>query len=449
MKMKNLKNVFAYSCIIFLFSCEILDVEPPYDRILAENAISDKRGLDAAINGVYDGMQSGAIVLDYPVISDLAADNLEAVGSKIDYITINNNDPFSTNIYVEAVWNAHYDVINRANNILDNIGNVEGVSENEANRAEAEMRSIRALCYFNLVRMFGGVPLRETAISGASEEEISIGRATETETYQFIQTDLESAEELLEGSGRGNSVRIDEPTVKALLARLHLYQENWTEAASYARSVINDFGYELVEDYASIFDETNISNEIIFQIDFLNDDDVNTIARWLLASGRYEAAATENIFNLYDNNDLRSSISVGSAGGDLFCNKYTGLQNDVDNLIISRLAEMYLITSEAINEQAYDPNSEAFDLLNEVRERAGLDDITNLDATNQEALREAIAVERRRELAFEGHRWHDLVRTNQAQSILAIDNPNKLLFPIPQSEIDTNKHPDMIQNEDY
>ena len=447
--MKNLKNVFAYSCIIFLFSCEILDVEPPYDRILAENAISDKRGLDAAINGVYDGMQSGAIVLDYPVISDLAADNLEAVGSKIDYITINNNDPFSTNIYVEAVWNAHYDVINRANNILDNIGNVEGVSENEANRAEAEMRSIRALCYFNLVRMFGGVPLRETAISGASEEEISIGRATETETYQFIQTDLESAEELLEGSGRGNSVRIDEPTVKALLARLHLYQENWTEAASYARSVINDFGYELVEDYASIFDETNISNEIIFQIDFLNDDDVNTIARWLLASGRYEAAATENIFNLYDNNDLRSSISVGSAGGDLFCNKYTGLQNDVDNLIISRLAEMYLITSEAINEQAYDPNSEAFDLLNEVRERAGLDDITNLDATNQEALREAIAVERRRELAFEGHRWHDLVRTNQAQSILAIDNPNKLLFPIPQSEIDTNKHPDMIQNEDY
>jgi hypothetical protein len=449
MKMKNLKNVFAYSCIIFLFSCEILDVEPPYDRILAENAISDKRGLDAAINGVYDGMQSGAIVLDYPVISDLAADNLEAVGSKIDYITINNNDPFSTNIYVEAVWNAHYDVINRANNILDNIGNVEGVSENEANRAEAEMRSIRALCYFNLVRMFGGVPLRETAISGASEEEISIGRATETETYQFIQTDLESAEELLEGSGRGNSVRIDEPTVKALLARLHLYQENWPEAASYARSVINDFGYELVEDYASIFDETNISNEIIFQIDFLNDDDVNTIARWLLASGRYEAAATENIFNLYDNNDLRSSISVGSAGGDLFCNKYTGLQNDVDNLIISRLAEMYLITSEAINEQAYDPNSEAFDLLNEVRERAGLDDITNLDATNQEALREAIAVERRRELAFEGHRWHDLVRTNQAQSILAIDNPNKLLFPIPQSEIDTNKHPDMIQNEDY
>jgi len=447
--MKNLKNIIIYSFIISLFSCEILDVEPPYDRVLAKNAISDKRGLDAAINGVYDGMQSGAIVLDYLVISDLAADNLEAVGSKIDYITINNNDPFSTNIYVEAVWNAHYDVINRANNILDNLESVEGVSEAEANRAEAEMRSIRAICYFNLVRMYGGVPLRETAVSGASEEEIFIGRASESDTYTFIQNDLETAEALLENGGRGNSVRIDEPTVKALLARLHLYQENWAQAETYAKSVINDFGYELVEDYASIFDETNSSNEIIFQIDFLNDDDVNTIARWLLASGRYEAAATEDIYNLYDNQDLRASVSVGDAGGDFFCNKYTGLQNDVDNLIVSRLSEMYLIAAEARNEQGYDANSEAFDFLNAVRDRANLDELTNLEATNQASLREAIALERRKELAFEGHRWHDLVRTDQAQATLAINNPNKLLFPIPQSEIDTNKHPDMIQNEDY
>ncbi|MGJ3233989.1 RagB/SusD family nutrient uptake outer membrane protein [Marivirga sp.] len=447
--MKNLKNIIIYAFIISLFSCEILDVEPPYDRVLAENAISDKRGLDAAINGVYDGMQSGAIVLDYLVMSDLAADNLEAVGSKIDYITINDNDPFSTNIYVEAVWNAHYDVINRANNILDNIGNVEGISDAEVNRAEAEMRTIRAICYFNLVRMFGGVPLRESAISGASEEDVFIGRASELDTYLFIQNDLEISEDLLEGAGRGNSVRIDEPTVKALLARLHLYQENWTEAETYAKSVINDFGYELVEDYASIFDEANSSNEIIFQIDFLNDDDVNTIARWLLASGRYEAAATEEVYNLYDNQDLRASVSVGDAAGDFFCNKYAGLQNDVDNLIVSRLSEMYLIASEAINEQAYDANSEAFDFLNEVRDRAGLDEITNLVATNQESLRDAIALERRKELAFEGHRWHDLVRTNQAQAVLEISNPNKLLFPIPQSEIDTNKHPDMVQNEDY
>jgi len=447
--MKNLKNIIIYSLIISLFSCEILDVEPPYDKVLAENAISDKRGLEAAINGVYDGMQSGAIVLDYLVISDLAADNLEAVGSKIDYITINNNDPFSTNIYVEAVWNAHYDVINRANNILDNLGSVEGVSEAEANRAEAEMRTIRAICYFNLVRMYGGVPLRETAVSGATEEEIFIGRASESDTYAFIQSDLETAETLLEEAGRGNSVTIDEPTVKALLARLHLYQENWAEAEAYAKSVINDFGYELVEDYASIFDESNSSNEIIFQVDFLNDDDVNTIARWLLAAGRYEAAATEDIFNLYDNQDIRATVSVGNAGGDFFCNKYTGLQNDVDNLIVSRLSEMYLIAAEAINEQAYDANSEAFDFINDVRDRAGLDELTNLEATNQASLREAIALERRKELAFEGHRWHDLVRTNQAQTVLDIDNPNKLLFPIPQSEIDTNKHPDMIQNEDY
>ncbi len=444
-----IKNILLIIGMSSLFSCDILDVDPPYDTILTEDAITDKRGLEAAINGVYDGMQRGAIVLDYVVIADLAADNLEAVGSKIDYITINNNDPFSTNIYVEAVWNAHYDVINRANTVLANLDLITGLSESEVAQFEAEMRTIRALCYFNLVRMYGPLPLRVEPIAGASEEDIFIGRSPVQVIYDFIEDDLTIAEGLTKETGRGGSLRVDEPTILALLARVKLYQEDWPAAEAYARAVIDGFGYNLEENYATIFDESAASGEIIFQIDFLNDDDVNIIARWLLASGRYEAAATEGIFNLFSENDLRKPVTVGDAGGNLFSNKYTGLQNDDDNLIVTRLAEMYLIAAEAINEQSYNANSEAFDFINELRQRAGLADLTNLNATNQQALREAIAQERRKELAFEGHRWYDLVRTNQAQNTLGINNPNKLIFPIPQSEIDTNQHPDMIQNDDY
>jgi hypothetical protein len=350
---------------------------------------------------------------------------------------------------VEAVWNAHYDVINRANTVLANLDLITGLTESEVAQFEAEMRTIRAICYFNLVRMYGPLPLRDEPIAGASEEDVFIGRSSVQEIYDFIENDLTISEGLTKDTGRGGSLRVDEPTILALLARVKLYQEDWPAAETYAKAVIEKFGFNLEENYATIFDESATSGEIIFQIDFLNDDDVNVIGRWLLASGRYEAAATENIFNLFADDDLRKSTSVGDASGDFFANKYTGLQNDDDNLIITRLAEMYLIAAEAINEQAYNANSEAFDLINELRQRADLTDLTILNTGNQQALRLAISEERRKELAFEGHRWYDLIRTNQAQQILGINNPNKLVFPIPQSEIDTNQHPDMIQNTDY
>ncbi|MBK6266890.1 RagB/SusD family nutrient uptake outer membrane protein [Marivirga sp. S37H4] len=448
--MKKNKNIYFLTLICFwITSCEMLDVDPPYDTILSENAITDKRGLDAAVNGVYDGLQSGAIVLDYVVIADIAADNLRAAGSKIDYINIDNNDSFSNNIYVEAVWNAHFDVINRVNNVLVNLSSVSGLSDAEINRTEAEMRTVRALCYFNLVRMYGGVPLRDEPVAGASNEELFIGRASKSETYTFISDDLETAAQLMEGSGKGSGLKVDEPTILALLARVKLYQEDWPAAEAYAKSVINEFGLELDPDYEAIFDENSPSEEIIFQIDFVNDNDINPIAKWLLAAGRYEAAATEEIFELYQTGDNRFTVSVGESNGDYYANKYNNLQNENDSWIVVRLAEMYMVAAEAINEQSYDANSEAFDFLNAIRDRAGLADVGPLDATNQEILRRAIALERRKELAFEGHRWHDLVRTDRAMEVLEITNPNKLLFPIPQSELNTNNHPDMVQNADY
>lgn len=450
--MKQLNYIsFLFLAFSLVTACDILEVDPPVNLIASESVITDRTGLEAAVNGVYDALQSGAIVLDYVVIADLAADNLTAVGSKIDYVTIDNHNAFASNIYIESVWNAHYEVINRANNVIANLDQeITGVSQTLKDKIKGEMLFIRSYCHFNLVRMYGGIPLRTSPVASANNDAVFIGRAPIDQVYQQINEDLQLASSLLEGGGAGPSVLISEPAVLALQARVKLHLKEWSEAEQLANKVISDFGYSLEENYASIFDETTTNNEIIFQVDFLNDDDVNTIANWLLASGRYEAAATEDIYFLYDGFDARADVSTGLAGTtDYFCNKYTGLQNDKDNFIVLRLAEMYLIAAEAANEQSVVPTSAAFSHLNAIRERANLDPLTNLDLPNKEAFQAAIAEERRKELSFEGHRWFDLVRTGKAQEVLGITNPNKLLFPIPQSEIDTNLHPDMNQNDDY
>jgi len=318
------------------------------------------------------------------------------------------------------------------------------------NRIKGEMLFVRAYCYFNLVRMYGGVPLRTVPVASASNDDIFIGRSTSDQTFLQINKDLTEAAQLLEGRGAGNSILANEAAVLGLQARVKLEEQEWFVAAELATKVIGEFGYTLDENYSAIFDETSASEEIIFQIDFINDDDVNTIANWLLEAGRYEAAATEDIYFLYDGFDARADVSTGLAGAsDYFCNKYTGLQNDKDNFIVMRLAEMYLIAAEAQNELSDSPGANAFDNLNAIKGRAGLDSVSNLELTSKIAFREAVAIERRKELAFEGHRWFDLVRTGEAQDVLEISNPNKLIFPIPQSEIDTNLHPDMFQNDDY
>ena len=436
-------------CLIFS-TCNILDVEP-YDAIPSDEVFTNKKGLDAALIGAYSCLQRASISTDMIVFADLAADNLISRGSKAQYREVSNNIIQASNTYVEAMWNRSYECINYINNILAEIDRVTDLNPDEKDNYLGQCYFLRAFNYFNLVRYFGDLPLRLKPVRDTEPETLNLPLTDENLIYQQIISDLLLAEQLLNGVGKANSAFADEGAVKALLAKAYLYTHNLNHAIIKADEVIS-MGYLLEENYALIFDEKQSSNEIIFQIDFANSGDVSNILNdWLTPGGRFEVAAWKNAertTSLADDfgiDDLRKESTIryyiGSKGDDYYCAKYLDNVKRMDNMIILRLSEMYLIKAEALNEISYIPDGEAFDALNVIRIRAGLNPLTSSEITNQQEFRLAIEKERNLELVFEGNRLFDLRRTGRIDQVLPDKGTLKeagWYFPIPQSEVDTN-----------
>jgi len=443
------RNLSPWLLMLIPMACSILDTDP-VDSIPGEDAIRDKRSMLAALNGVYNEMQTAALATDATLFADLAADNLIHIGTKKEYRQVSDQRIVPENAYVQGIWDNSYDAINRVNHLLDKLPDVSGISASELDRAAGQLYFLRALNYFNLVRWFGEVPLKDKPTTGITPSELNMARATVGEVYDFILGDLELAKAALNGTGRQSSLLADEGAVRALLARVQLYRQNWQAALVEAEAVLA-MDYELVAGdlYASLFDESVSNNEIIFQIDYLNDDDVSQLADWCSPEARFEVAAWESaaklnsISNAFAAEDKRKEVTVGFTGDDYYCNKYQDFNKAKDNVIVIRLAELYLIAAEALNELGYDEFGQAFFYLNQLRQRAGTELLTPADLPDQQAFRLAIEEERRLELAFEGHRYHDLVRTGRASEVLPKEGPltqeNQFLFPIPQSELDANK----------
>lgn len=169
---------------------------------------------------------------------------------------------------------------------------------------------------------------------------------------------------------------------------------------------------------------------------------------------------TEDLYGKYEEGDLRRDISIGHiSDGRMYCKKFVVapvLPNQSDaNFIVLRYADVLLMYAEALNENGYKAEGDALNYLNDIHRRAGLQAYTANELSNQELFREAIWKERRFELAFENHRWFDLLRTGKAMEIMNASangeftvEAYQLLFPIPQSQIDAA--PDkMIQNDRY
>lgn len=454
-----MKNILILIIIIFSTSCNMLDIEPN-NRIPGDEAITDLSGLEAAVNGAYDQLQMVGFAEDAIIFGDLVADNWIHVGSKKEYREVDDHEILPSNVYVEGIWSSCYDGINRINNILDQLPQLSEVPQEVLKDYQGQVLFLRALNYFTLVKYFEGVPLRTEPTSAATNEALFIPRASVEGTYSQIIDDLEVALQLIQD--RHNPSFAGRNTVKALLAKVYLYYSeydpHWQQAADYAREVIESQAYELESgaDYGAIYDEESVSGEIIFQVDFFNDDDQNAIADWVRHDGRLEVEAWEtkarenSVFFEYAANDNRRDATLYENGGSYYCNKYDDTANGNDNVILLRLSEMYLIVAEALNEMAYETDGEAFSYLNTIRQRAAVPVYYSFDLPGQEAFREAVIHERRLEFAFEGHRFFDLRRSSMIDEVLGDGSSldvNQWLFPIPQQEIDTNE--DMAQNGNY
>lgn len=442
--MKNLIYMIGAG-LLFLSACDVLDVEPQ-SAIPAAEAFKDKAGIERGIVGAYNGLQSLSYYgRTYGIFADLAADNLAhpANATSTTYRDVDNNAILADNESVDGIWTAIYDALNVANNVIVQVPKISDMTDAERNKALGELYFLRALHHFNLVNYFGAVPIKTTPTVGVSD--VNVPRNSVASVYQQIISDLRfSAANLPAG---GTKIRASKWAAEALLARVYLYQKDYANAAASATRVIESGQYELLGNYADIFASEG-HDESIFEVDFTALDR-NRIAEYnfpLTLNGRREVSPDETLLAAYAANDERLAASVALANGQFYAIKYDDLNTGADNVLVLRLADMYLIRAEALAAQNGNLDAIRSD-INQVRNRAGL---ANVTGSTQAALLTAIEQERRLEFAFEGHRWFDLVRTGRAVEVLPkVNNANQTLFPIPFSELLANTNEGMYQNPGY
>jgi len=444
------KILFLLALSLMLISCnKMLDVTPT-DSVPAELAINDKLGVEHALAGSYNALQAiGLYGRNSVIVGDLVADNLIWTGTSQDYGQFANKPIPANNAVVDGMWTASYDGINRVNNILYRLPDINDLSQDEFNKYTGEALFIRSLLYFNLVSYFGGVPIRTEPTLGL--DNIDLGRSTVDQVYALVIADLIKAKELLpdtKAPGRANTFSSSALLSKVYLTKFHLFNDVASAglAAEESARVINEGGYSLATSFGTLFTSKNTSTESVFEIVY-DLQNYNRLAQYFYtrdsSGSRYEIAPTHDLIQSFDSADQRQYASITyDSKNKPYVTKYNDVSGGTDRVYVFRLAEMYLIRAEALAYTNGDIASIQSD-LNKVRNRAGLDS-TLVD--NIDGLKLAIETECRHEFSFEGHRWADLVRTKRATSLLGIEE-KYTLFPIPLSEMQTNKK--MKQNPGY
>uniref|UniRef100_UPI0035697253 RagB/SusD family nutrient uptake outer membrane protein n=1 Tax=Ancylomarina sp. TaxID=1970196 RepID=UPI0035697253 len=359
-----------------------------------------------------------------------------------------------------------------ANNVIENINYAEDASDVEKAQAVAEAKAIRALAHFDLTRLYAqpygytanaqhpGIPYMEQNIT---YDELTT-RALLFDNYENIIADLLEAESNLGtaiGTEEANSVKayMSKVAAQALLARVYLYKNDWDKAKEYATKVIEDGNISLIDnsEVLSSYSNNTPSTEDIFILDNSGRHIGAPLSRQIgIEDDRTSLylLPSHDIIDLYEDGDIRKQLFAEQMGETL-TKKWTELAGETDHYIpVLRLAEMYLIRAEA---------SLNLPVSNEVQARADLDVIrkrANPAAANLQlsgtALKEELFQERRRELAFEGHLFFDIVRMGRdlrrvdcnALQNVNIDYPSNLfVLPIPDYAIEYNNQ--MVQNTGY
>ncbi|MEQ6120549.1 RagB/SusD family nutrient uptake outer membrane protein [Reichenbachiella sp. MALMAid0571] len=467
--MKLYRKIINSMLIIGVLSTSCTDEldQSPITEKDASNFFSTEVEIESAIMGVYASLQAGGLYgLDLIAAGEVSSDiTFEEVPTNDDgrFGQLDNFTTFPGNSVVANIWQHSYVTIQRANLVLNRIDDISFNDSDVKNHRIGETRFVRALMYFNLVRLYGDVPLvtRET-IDPTSY--FGQGRTAKSEVYTQIESDLTSAISLLpdvNGAGRPGK-----GTAQALLGKVYLTLGQYGNAATELQKVVDSGNYSLVADVNSIFGIANENNsEVLFAVEFKeelngNSEGSNAFSQFSPAGATANAKGhnipTMDFYESYNASDLRKSAYFKETGtGVPYTNKWSvnsGNSNDGgSDFIVIRYSDVVLMLAEALNET---DATGAIDLLNSIRNRAGL---SNTTAVSKSEIREAIASERKFELINEGQRWFDLVRANMAISIMnayfasigmniTIGEDN-LLLPVPQSQIDAD--PALKQNPGY
>lgn len=434
----------------------VLDVKP-INEFADDEAITTPGGARAARAGMYDALQDDSYYGgDFIFFGDLSAEDVEHTGTFTSYRQIDQNDLTSDNGGIEDVWDALYIAIGRANIVIDRVPNVALLDPVERDQILGEAHFIRALTYHNLVKLWGepagmGVPIvLSPPVDVPSAAQVT--RATTAEVYAQILQDLQQAESLFTIAGdRGEPTAASLGSVQAIRARVLLYMGNYAGAEAAAEAV-GAMGYALSLDYGTLFNsDDNQRLEDILRLSF-DEVDYMWFGYYYLhndAGGRQEVGPSDSLEAAYPAGDVRGVWNVTWVDSTDVSTRYgskwlTGV-GDQDFHVI-RYAEVLLIQAEA--EARQNKLGEAEATLTPLRVRAGLA-AAGLDTMTQANAISAVINERRLELAFEGDRWPDLVRTGLAPT--RVDLTGKLyqqLYPIPLNERDVT-NPPLPQNPGY
>ncbi|MCX2679442.1 RagB/SusD family nutrient uptake outer membrane protein [Galbibacter sp. EGI 63066] len=439
MKRYNLTGILVL--IILFASCEDeLNLEPA-QSISVETALSTSENIQNILIGTYaEAGQSDSYGGRLQMLSDLYGFTSQASwnGTFQQPREVFNKNILTDNSFIRDYWLNSYEVINQANLVIDHIDIVEAEVQSTV---LGEAKFIRALAYFDLVRLFGsqyvagqqnsqpGVPLSLEGIIDYSGD-LELPRSSVEEVYIQVINDLNDAYGLLPAT---NSFFADKYSAQALLARVYLQQGDYAGARDTAHDVIENSGHALTGTYAAAFNNDVDSSEDLFAFQVTTQGGTNQLIVHYADQpngGRGDdITVNDEYLAMFDSaDDVRASFFYPSAqGGGRLTSKYT---NQYGNITLVRLAEMYLIRAEAnLNEGTFIGNSPVDD-INEIRIRANAEALAAVTLDD-------ILLERELELGFEGFLIHDLKRTGRAVGTIPSDD-NKLIYPIPQREMDVN-----------
>ncbi|HLN54669.1 MAG TPA: RagB/SusD family nutrient uptake outer membrane protein [Bacteroidales bacterium] len=429
------KLLYLILAVVFT-GCEVLNLEPE-SKISDALAITDASSLETAVYGAYARLHHNDYYgLTFQSVGYLAGDNVKWTGS-YDYLSqFDLNNVRADNSQLIPVFAGIYRTINSANQIIRASETLTDPMLSQVNRDlyKGEALFIRALSYFDLSRLWGGVQI-VTEPTGSSLDNIDIPRSSLARTREQVLNDLNAAEPLLpETTNRNRATR---KTVYALKARLYLYMQDWANAETYSSKLISDNNYELISPYSSFF-ANNVKNtkESIFELAY-SATDQNAHSQWWQPpanSGRREWAPADELVNLLNDpatgGNRKAMIARTSPPGNLWYGNMYYRNPRTDPAFILRIAEMYLIRAEA--RAMMNKVAEGLADLNAVRTRAGLAAST---AVTADELLLAVENERKLEFAFEPHRWFDLVRTGRLDDVQGVTDQQRWVMPIPINEI--------------
>ena len=472
---RYLTIVFSALLTLSLYNCQ-LDQDPEY-TIDSENFFNSEDDYYKALIGAYDLLQS---TYQNVLMGEIASDNTlsggESANDVIGFQQVDEMTHNPVNDQLKKVWDWMFAGVQRCNFIMEN---QDKINFDGKTQMIAETRFLRAYYHFELVKWFGGIPMKGDEMFVIGDEKV-IPRSPVEEVYAAIEQDLIFASQNLNPVAPEVG-RVTQGAAYALLGKVYLYQNKFQQAATALDQVIGSGNYSLVQDYSTLFefDQEN-GSESVFEVQYTDVEGAgfeclqcsegnvavgfNGIRNYsgpLFTSGYSFNVPTAESYNAYDEEDLRRDIAIldieawASATGATYGEgyKHTGYFNrkylprersgeaqgdlnltNPNNYRAIRYADVLLMAAEAYNRGGIS-DATARNYLNQVRSRAFGNTNNNVTVSGQ-ALTEAIWRERRLELMGEGHRFFDLVRTGKAAGTIPGFVAGKHeLFPIPFEEI--------------